>query len=161
VKGLILDIETLAYRDWLVGEDVDVFATVTMKQAIRRKTPKGVVFEPLTKGIVEKTAWVIRDRITKRVLGSAKYRAGLRLRFIPMCEGNGGDKRLHLHVCTQKPYDMSFDEYELKFRKSIKDLEWLREIVEVRPLDSKYAAITYTLKEGFDAFLPKAFHPGE
>jgi hypothetical protein len=158
---MILDIETLAYRDWLAEEDVDVFATVTMKQAIRRKTPKGVVFEPLTKGIVEKTAWVIRDRITKRVLGSAKYRADLKLPFIPVCEGNGGGKRLHLHVCTKKPHDMSFDEYEMKFRKSIKNLEWLHKIVEVKPIDSKYAAITYTLKEGFDAFLPKAFCPGE
>jgi hypothetical protein len=140
------------YINWFLSQDVDVFATITLTQGIQRD----FALELLRVESAENTAWKLRDRIMKRVVGPAAYRAKVRLPFIVMCEGDGILKRRHLHILTKKPEHMPFEEYEDEFLQSLHKLEWVRKENKVEPIDSVHATIRYVLKEGSDAFLPGA-----
>lgn len=81
--------------------------------------------------------------------------------FLPFREGDGFQKRIHLHLVTEKPSSMSFDEYSAAFLSVSGRLDWVYDEVDLRMIQSRdddevNRVISYVLKEGTDAFIAEA-----
>ena len=135
---------------WLSQADADIFATVSLKQAIHSDEGS---WTRITPEQIKRTAWLLRDRLMKATVGKKK-----RLPFLAFVEGDGDIKRFHLHIITQKPSDMAFVEYSDTFRFTAKRLDWVYDEIDIRPIEtgSKRHVISYSLKEGIGAFIPEA-----
>ena len=136
--------------DWLSLSKPTVFVTVSLKQGIENENGG---WSRLTAEHIRKTAWILRDRVTKSVVGKKQ-----RLQFIVFYEGDGTLKRYHLHIATIVPNGMSFREFSDRFHYQAAKLDWIYNEIDIRPIDTNthQRIIAYSLKEGMDAFIPEA-----
>src|SRR5271155_3757601 len=109
---------------WLESPQLDVFATITLKQAI--PTYGGCCWR-LKREDIAKTAWLLRDRFTKRLVGCRAFRKGKILPFLAFVEGDGRGKRFHLHTVMAKPHDIGTEQYDLAFRQTAQRLDWVHD----------------------------------
>lgn len=138
------------YIKWLSDNPVDIYATVTLKKAILNNEGFWI---RLTPELVSKTAWLLRDRLTKALVGKKR-----KIAFMPFVEGDGDLKRMHLHIAVEKPSEYSLLEFSDVFRATAIRLDWVYneiDIREIRPKTQK-RVVAYSLKEGCGAFLPEA-----
>ena len=136
--------------NWLSSSPVNVFATVSLKQGIR--TDDGC-WVSLTNEHIMKTGWILRDRVTKAVVGKKAN-----IPFLVFVEGDGLVKRKHLHIATFKPMSIQFYEFSETFRLKAMGLDWVYNEIDIRPIeaDTERRVIAYSLKEGMGAFIPEA-----
>ena len=135
---------------WLSESNVDVFATVSLKQGI--KSDDGS-WSRLTSEQVTKTAWLLRDRVTKAAVGRKK-----RIPFFAFSEGDGSLKRRHLHIIMKCPPNSSFSNFADLFRTKAMGLDWVYNEMDIRQIEAETQrrVIAYSLKEGVGAFIPEA-----
>ena len=135
---------------WLSESNVDVFATVSLKQGI--KSDDGL-WSRLTSEQVTKTAWLLRDRVTKAAVGHKK-----KIPFFAFSEGDGSLKRRHLHIIMKCPPHSNFFDFADLFRTKAMGLDWVYNEIDIRPLEAETQrrVIAYSLKEGVGAFIPEA-----
>lgn len=136
--------------DWVSGSSLNVFVTVSLKQGIENEVG---LWSRLTREQTIKTAWLLRDRFTKAVVGKRK-----KLPFLVFAEGEGFLKRRHLHIVTALPSEMLFLDFSDKFRFQALKLDWVYNEIDVRLIGAgdQRRVIAYSLKEGTEAFLPEA-----
>ena len=146
--------QTYFHVDWLSKCNCDIFATVTLKQALRNEHDNWHRIQPES---IKKTAWLLRDRVSKAVFGSSAFKKNKIAPFLVFTEGDSL-KRHHLHIATQKPPNMETFEYETRFVKAARSLEWIYDQIDIRQIDygSVEKVIAYSLKTGTEAFLPEA-----
>ncbi len=120
-----------ALIQWLDAPSLNVFATITLKQALPLGR-EGVRWQPITMGDVQRTAWIIRDRVSRKVFGRRfKYQP-----FLTFHHGGGEtDKRHHLHFVAYRPAAQSLGEYAEIFNKVGKHLIWVYEREDFRPIE--------------------------
>ena len=147
-----------SFRSWLSSPDLNVFATVTLRQsrATDHHNRCWITTEDITR-----TAWLLRDRLTKKLLPAGAARRGDGITFLPFREGNGFEKRYHLHIVTTKPDLMAWEEYKAAFLSVASRLDWVYDEIDLRRLENHHQdepnrVIAYSLKEGTDAFIPEA-----
>ena len=137
-------------KEWLSEYDIDVFATVTLKQAIRSDQGAWV---RIGFDNIKHTGWILRDRISKAMRSGRNCPP-----FLVFYEGDGDLKRYHLHIATKKPSDMSLVDYSDTFRRIAKRLHWVYDQIDIFQFHAAEAksVIGYSLKEGAGAFIPEA-----
>jgi hypothetical protein len=139
------------YKNWLssVG-GLDVFITITLKQALRNQEGALVWITPEE---IQKTAKVLRNHITRKTIGRRKITP-----FIVFREGGTDEKRFHLHILTAIPEWMSFEDFSNLIRFKADRLDWVYNEIDIRPIKkgTHHSVVSYTFKEGSDAFLPEA-----
>ena len=136
--------------DWLSTSMVDAFATISLKQGIENADGH---WSRLTTEHAVRTGWLLRDRLTKAVVGKKQ-----KIPFLVFSEGDGTIKRRHLHIATQVPDNMRFQEFADMLRFKAVKLDWVYNEIDIRPIIDGTArrAIAYSLKEGIEAFIPEA-----
>mgnify|MGYP000122491444 CR=1 FL=1 len=90
-----------AARAWLNGmaKDYPVALTLTLNQAIREVTPRGIYYRQLTKEDCEKVAARFIQKLNEEIFGkNAVRRHNKGLNYIVTIEGERTEKRLHLHI---------------------------------------------------------------
>lgn len=140
--------------NWLIDNGLfDVFATVTLKQMI-------VLDEGFRQFIsredCSKTACVLRDRVTKEIIGQRRFRHGERLEWATFIESGFGDKRFHLHLMIGKSDQITYEDFEQKFRYVCGRLDWVHKQIDIQQIkdiegNGRRAVAFYSLKEGNDA----------
>lgn len=142
-----------AMREWLASRNPDTLATVTLKQALPNDDGG---LTPITDADCDRTCWLLRDRVTKAVLGNRRWRAGETFPFEPFVEGGDGVTRRHIHVLLRRPADVGLAEIERAFVMVVARLHWTRPELDVRAVcrGTSDRAAGYCLKEGLDAFCP-------
>ena len=153
-----------ALIDWLDSPHLEVFATVTLNQGLR--TSNGS-WQPIELSAVIKTAWLLRDRLTRTVFG----RQNRRFPFLVFHHDHGGDKRDHLHIVAKLPQyklpdceiALKVNAYSLDLSRVTAGLSWARERIDVQPITKGDArrVLSYGLRDGsteryIDGFLPQA-----
>ena len=129
--------------------DFNVFATVTFKQAL---TLGSGCFVRNTRGNVEATCGVIRDRVFKKL---KQTRAPFS--WVSTVETGGGEKRIHAHMAVQLPHDIEFEKFKEAFHEICGRMDWVHDRIEVTPIIDENGergsrkVIFYMLKEGADA----------
>jgi hypothetical protein len=136
--------------DWLSSSPLNVFATVSLKQGIKHDDG---CWASITNEHITKTAWLLRDRVTKAVVGKKA-----KIPFLVFVEGDGVVKRKHLHIATFKPMGIQFYEFSDTFRFKAMGLDWVYNEIDIRPIETytERRVISYSLKERMDAFIPEA-----
>lgn len=147
-----------AFRTWLTKRPhCHAFVTVTFKQAVRNDHRS---ITRITREHCVSSLWILRDRVTKALLGERRYRAGHRLKFLPFVEGGDDGKRLHAHICVEAPAELTLDEFEQRFVAAAMRLDWVYREIDIRAIDPSPASVNrlikYVLKEGVGAFVPEA-----
>ncbi len=160
-----------SWLDWLDGEHLGLFGTLTCKQAIAFSDGQNGVksFAPITNGDIQATAAKFRNTFTRKIYGaSAKHRPFLIFHHCCRDDAVEGSihKRHHLHFLCELP-DKSFAEVTERFIRSTKEpsLPWLyneHEIIQITPGTARQT-LGYSLADGRsraltigDAFLPTA-----
>ena len=136
--------------DWLSFPTFNVFVTVSLKQAIENEYGG---WSRLTPEQVTRTAWLLRDRSTKALVGKKK-----KFPFLAFAEGDGFIKRKHLHFIVASPTEISLMEFSDKLRFQALKLDWVYNEIDIRPIEANEhrRVIAYSLKEGLSAFIPEA-----
>ena len=140
--------------DWLTKNgQFNVFATVTLKQAIVRDDG---IRQFVSREECSKTSCFLRDRVSNKVIGRTRYKKGERLDWAPVIESGFGEKRFHLHLMIGKPDEIPHEEFEQKFRDVCDQSIWVYrqiDIQEIRDIKGNgcRAVAFYSLKEGIDA----------
>lgn len=148
-----------AYIAWLDSPHLNVFITVTLKQALPSVNENWV---RITDSDIVRTARILRDRFTKCITSTSAYRRKRRPGFLVFTEGDGLITRRHLHIVGEKPVDISPEEYDAAFRQTAARLEWVHQEIDIRPLTYRRGEteatgpLRYALKNGIDRFLPEA-----
>jgi hypothetical protein len=151
-------VEKSDFQKWIGCPSLNMFVTATLKQGI--SSPHGYPI-PICQHDVVRTAWLLRDRSVKNLIGKSAFKRGERLGFLAFAEGDGLIKRRHLHVLSQVPPGVSPAEYHHLIKAIASRLEWVHREIHVEALTygasgRGHEPIRYCLKEGFDAFLPEA-----
>ena len=109
--------------------------------------------QPLQPENVRKTAWLLRDRFTKKLIGKGK-----RLPFLVFVEGKDSYKREHIHIITVKPKNISLLKFDEVFQKTASKLDWVHNEIDIREIEpqTQRRVISYSLKEGVGALIPEA-----
>ena len=141
-----------AYQEWLNSQTTNMLLTLTLKQA---KPRDNGTFQYYTREHFIKTAWILRDRFVRKLVGPSAFRKGKRVPFLVFVEGDGIIKRYHFHVLTQVPSSLSTNEVHSLLLKVVRNLDTIYEFIDVRPI-LYTGLVKYSLKEGFDAFVPEA-----
>ena len=143
-----------AMTQWLASGEPDTLVTVTLKQAILNEEGS---LTPLTDEDCQRTCWLLRDRVSKALLGNVRYRSGERLVFVPSIEGRDGSKRRHIHINLRRPAGTDEQHVWLAFQKVGRKLHWVHREFDVRSIRPGTAScvVKYCLKEGLDAFCPE------
>lgn len=142
------------FADWLIKADqFNVFATVTLKQAIYRQDGNQHF---VSKEECSKTACVLRDRVSNKVLGRTRFKHGERLDWATFIESGFGEKRFHLHLMIGKTNQVTHEEFEQTFRNVCGRLVWVHNQIDVQEIKNvegsgQRAVAFYCLKEGIDA----------
>ena len=140
--------------DWLTKNgQFNVFATVTLKQAVCGRDG-GLQFN--SKERCSGTACLLRDWVSKEVIGQRRYRHGERLEWATFIESGFGDKRFHLHLMINKSDEITHEEFEQKFRYVCGRLDWVHKQIDIQQIkdiegNGRRAVAFYCLKEGIDA----------
>ncbi|MBS0536380.1 MAG: hypothetical protein JSR72_20200 [Proteobacteria bacterium] len=145
------------FSDWLCSRaDFDTLVTLTLKQGL----PSGVVGAPIKidQRVCEHTATLFRDRMSKKLLGNSKVRAGHLIPFAAFMEGDSVIRK-HLHLMMQT-HAQGSDLINLKrlVCKIAAKLDWVYNEIDVQLIrygKPEFVA-NYCLKTGTDAFLPRA-----
>lgn len=143
------------YIDWLDAPNLNVFITVTLKQALPNVNGGWV---RISDSDIEKTARLLRDRFTKRIVGTGAYRRRERPDFLVFIEGDGLITRRHLHIIAERPEEINQQEYDAAFRQTASRLEWVYQEIDIRPLTYRRGeteatgALRYAFKNGIDGF---------
>lgn len=140
-------------QQWLAAGDPDTLVTVTLKQAVLNEDGG---LTRLTEADCDRATWLLRDRVTKALLGSRRFRSGERFSFVPHIEGGDGVTRRHLHIHLRRPEGVSLADVERAFASLVRRLDWTRPELDVRPIRQGEAScvVRYCLKEGADSFCP-------
>lgn len=143
-----------AYKKWLSDQGANVFVTVTLKKAILNDQGFWV---RLNEDHVKKTAWLLRDRVTKALVGHKQ-----KINYLSFTEGDGDLKRFHLHLAISKPKEISVEIFDENFRRTALRLDWVYNEIDIKHIhvEDNRNIISYSLKEGAGSFLPEAsyFH---
>lgn len=136
--------------NWLSTTECDLFITTTLRQA--RKSDDGY-WQQISHDDIRRTAWILRDRYTKAVVGKNRN-----LPFLAFWEGDGSDKRFHLHILTATINDLTHREHAELFRKVAARMEWVYNEIDARSIkpNEHGRVIAYSLKQGTAAFIPEA-----
>lgn len=136
--------------DWLSTKDYDLFITASLRQA--RQTDDGY-WQRISHDDIRRTAWILRDRYTKAVVGKNR-----KLPFLAFWEGDGSDKRFHLHILTATTKDLSHREHAESFRRVAARMEWVYDEIDARSINPNEHSrvIGYSLKQGTASFIPEA-----
>ena len=143
---------------WLYSKELNIFATVTLKKRIWTANSKGEYYlEPITKEHIQKTGWMLRDRVSKVLFGTRAFKNKKIPPFLVFTE-NDSDNRPHLHILASKPAGMASEECDNLFRTTAQNLDWVYDQIDIRPIcpSDITKVILYSLKTGFDAFIPQA-----
>jgi hypothetical protein len=149
----------LELQHWLSRSNFDILCTVSLKQGLpigcNSAAQDSIIWSRISDADIERTAWILRDRFTKAAFGK---RNNKRYPFLVFREGDGAQKRFHLHFLTVRPSDISFENFEMRFRSAALGLDWVYNEIDVRAVEDGTAnrVLGYCLKEGQDAFLPAA-----
>lgn len=146
---------------WITAQaEFDTFITVTLVQGTLSADGHYV---STTRSDVDRTAWIFRDRVSKRLLGSSAHRRGERFAWVTFVENGGGEKRWHLHIVCQRPASISEVDFGDAVQAVCLKMHEVRGVVDIRPIqprdnntDGVRAVVAYSLKEGTGAFCPAA-----
>lgn len=146
-----------ALVQWLDDPSLNVFATITLKQALPIVRGRDC-WRPITLADVRHTAWLLRDRVSYKAHG--RYRAKYQP-FLTFHHGGDGTTRHHLHIVAFRPPNESMDDYEMIFAQIGGGLDWVYERQDFRPIEpgTARAVINYSLgglNAVGDRFLPEA-----
>ena len=144
--------------DWLDDKNLNVFVTVTLKQSELAPDKSGFYkHRPISPEDIRKTGWLIRDRVSKAVFGTRRYQNKSIPPFLVFAEGDAL-KRQHLHILSNKPENLSEADYSDLFNSTAKKFSWVYDEIKILPIsyNSAKSVISYSLKTGFDAFIPEA-----
>lgn len=135
----------------------NAFITVTLKQGLLDDTFRGKI-NPIQRADCSRTAWLLRDRLTQKLLGSKRRKLGEKLPYAAFVEGDGFI-RFHLHIVTVQPADV----HPIAFRGAVHSiahkLDWVHRLIDIRPITHDLdRVVNYCLKNGVDAFLAEAAH---
>lgn len=138
------------YRDWLASTEYDLFAGVTLRQGIQRDDGTWLRITPED---IRKTAWLLRDRYTKALLGKSQ-----KLPFLAFCEGDGFIKRYHLHIVMGSTDQMTLRDQSDLFRFTAIKFDWIYKEINICSIKNRTIprVLNYNLKEGIGAFIPEA-----
>lgn len=139
------------YRNWISSHtDFNVFITITLKQAL--KNQEGYLVR-ITPEEIQKTAILLRNLITRKVVGRHET-----IPFVVFQEGKHAEKRFHLHILARIPGTFSFENFSNVVRLKADRLDWVYNEIDIRPIKkgTHHSVVSYTFKEGSDAFLPEA-----
>jgi hypothetical protein len=95
----------------------------------------------------------------KKLVGQSQFKKGIMLPFQVYQEGDGIDQRRHLHIVTIKPFKYSKSEYENIFRSTAQKFEWIYNEIDIQFIEFQEEikwVFDYSLKSGYDAFIPEA-----
>lgn len=139
-------------KKWLSEKNTDLFATVTLKQAIKKDDG---TYLRICSDDIRRTAWLLRDRFLRSIHGRKQAKIEPFLVFV---EGDGLMKRYHLHIALNASQKIPLEEFTLRFKETAGSLEWVFNEIDVRPIDAGTSGrvISYSLKEGISSFLPEA-----
>ena len=141
--------------NWICGSaNFNTFITLTLKQGLLDDTFRGQI-RPIRREDCVKTAWLFRDRLTRKVLPSTRH--GERLPLAAFVEG-GEFQRYHLHIVAERPATMMFEQFSIAVCRATKNLSWVHNRIDTRPISygRPEQVVNYCLEEGLDAFLPEA-----
>lgn len=149
------------FADWICSRaDFDTFVTFTLKQGL----PSNFTGTPILidRSACEKTAMIFRDRVSQKLLGSGKARAGKRVPFAAFVEQETF-KRTHLHmVLVTRTKEDDLTSLKMLVSSIASKLDWCHGQIDTRMITygKPEFVVTYCLKTGTDAFLAEiAFLP--
>lgn len=168
--------------NWLNSSNLEVFATVSLKQAISEthqvfwkdeqwrelspvhfdstlaKVNACAGWRRITNEDIRRTAWLLRDRVGRALFG----RACRHKRFLTFHHDGNGSKRHHLHIVSEKPSGMMLIDIAERFREASSKLDWVYDQQDIRAIEigTSRAVLEYSLRDGSralcDAFMPEA-----
>ena len=144
--------------NWLRSKKLNVFATITLKKGQETVGSKNyMAIHKLSPTEITRTGWIIRDRVSKAVFGTRAFKNKT---IPPFLVFNETDKngRPHFHILTSKPERFTDIEYDNLFRSTVKNIDWVYNEINIQIIKSDHLDnfILYSLKTGFDAFIPEA-----
>lgn len=104
-----------AAQVWLssISQNYPIALTLTLKQQIAYKSPKGAVRKRIDRNDCEKVAERFIRKLNQQVYGHAARRYGKGLKYIVVVEGERTNKNLHLHMAIGGlPEHVRFNEFE-------------------------------------------------
>ena len=146
-----------AATKWLSSDNLNVFVTVTLKSFLRDARGFPVYMNQVE---AEKTARIVRDRILKKL----RSLAGVSEADVPFLiffeKGSSGDQ-FHFHIVSAIPDRLTLKDYDDMFRATVGHLHWVNKEMDFRSItycggEDWQGVCFYSLKSGFDAFLPSA-----
>jgi hypothetical protein len=143
---------------WLDYPELNTFVTVTLKQRLWSVNAKDQCYlHPISLLDVQKVGCKIRDRVSRRIFGNRTFKYNTAPPFLVFGEVSAYGRH-HLHILASKPDYMDFDTYTLEFRYIARRIEWVHKHIDIRPIVLGQHNITeeYSLKTGWDAFLPQS-----
>jgi hypothetical protein len=144
--------------NWLGSDCLNVFVTVTLKKSIWIENTKGeYILAPIAGEHVRKVGWLIRDRVSKMTYGTRAFKNKKVPPFLVFTEYDSSD-RPHLHIIASMPSFMDENEYNANFRSIANKIDWVYNQIDIRPIAKNEVSkvIRYSLKSGFEAFIPEA-----
>ena len=141
------------FSEWILQSQVNVAITYTLKQGIPIGNGQ---FEPISDEEIVRTMWLLRDRTTKKILGTKKFKEGHRLPFVVFKEGDGRSIRHHVHIAATKPTDMSLDEYRLIHLNCCQNLKWIYQISRFEETYDSQGWVKYCSSYDLSTYLPQS-----
>lgn len=147
------------YVAWLDSPRLNVFITVTLKQALPNVNGNWVSIRETD---IMTTGQFLRDRFTKRIIGTARYRRKQFPLFMVFAEGDRMITRHRLHIVAERPEFINYEEYCYRFKNTAARFEWVYNQIHIEPLTYRRGeteatgCIRYSMKNGTDKFLPEA-----
>lgn len=144
-----------ALVDWLTKNgQFNVFATVTLKQAIVRDDG---FWQFISREECSKTSCFLRDRVSNKVIGRTRYKKGERLDWAPFIHFGLGEKRFHLHLMMGNPDEITHEEFKTVFDGVCDQSIWVYEQIDFKEIrdikgNGRRAVAFYSLRERTDAF---------
>lgn len=141
------------FEKWIAETDVNVAITYTFKQGIPLENG---MFENISDEEIVRTMWILRDRTTKKILGTNKFKAGHRLPFIVFKEGDGKIIRHHVHIAARKPLDMTLHQFRSIHLECSKKLRWIYGSTHFNPIYDQNGWISYCSSHDLKSYIPQA-----
>jgi len=141
------------FSEWILQSHVNVAITYTFKQGLSIGNGQ---FEPISDEEIIRTMWLLRDRTTKKILGTRKFKDGYRLPFVVFKEGDGKSIRHHVHIAATKPTDMPLDEYRMIHNKCCENLRWVHQISRFEETYDSEGWVKYCSSYDLSTYLPQS-----
>jgi hypothetical protein len=103
-----------ATRDWARGlqNELCVAVTLTLKQSWEVKTDKGVFIQRINRQECVRVARHFKRKLEHEIFGNAARRYNKRLKWLTVLEGERTNKNLHLHIATNMPKHIKWNEID-------------------------------------------------